>query len=287
MYINPHSLNCKRIFPQFKYPGNTTQTWKLRIFTFHYRSSASTMIHRIYWHFSSVKRTTTPLNSKLLHKCVKTRVYHQHSLEKQEILYWVTPKIQLCQRTATACSQSWKLKPSSCKCSSTAGTGAGSLQRRTEISLWNRNLPKATWAKLVIWWKSYQIPEVRLRYYHVMPYFSLLFPLNRTCFSQQHIQSYSAKTAMIISESRGSWGRLGTYNVFQPRERGQKQQVVESSWEVFNSLWDWTGPCDWSDRNLDVPLDQYVGFFYDLLLINYFFIFGCICSPKSSCSFSI
>lgn len=102
--------------------------------------------------------------------------------------------------------QTW----SSCTGSSTAGTGAGSVQRRTEISLWNRNLPKATWAKLVIWWKSYQIPEVRLRYYHVMPYFSLLFPLNRTSFSQHHIQSYSAKTEMIISESRGSWGRLGT-----------------------------------------------------------------------------
>lgn len=170
-------------------------------------------------------------------RCVKTRAwnstwaYHQYTLEKQELLYWVTPKIHLCQTTGTARSQGWKLKPSLQKYSFTAGTGVGSLQRRTEISLWNRNLPKATCAKPVIWWKSYQIPEVRLRYYHVMPYFSLLFPLNRTSFSQHHIQSYSAKTAMIISESRGFTGRLWTYNVLQARERGQKQQVVESSCE--------------------------------------------------------
>lgn len=188
-----------------------------------------------------MKRTRAPLNLKLIQKCVKTRAwnstwaYHQYTLEKQELLYWVTPKIHLCQTTDTACFQTWKLEPSLHKCSSTAGAGAGSLQRRTEISLWNRNLPKATWAKLVIWWKSYQIPAVRLRYYHVMPYFSLLFPLNRTSFSQHHIQSYSAKTAIIISESRGLWGRLGTYNVFQARERGQKQQVVESSWEVLTA----------------------------------------------------
>lgn len=232
------------------------------------------------------------MNLKLLHKCVKTRVwistwaYYQYTLEEQEFLYWVTPKIPLCQTTAAAWSQSWKLKPSLHKYGSPAGTGAASLQRRTEISLWNRNLPTATRAKLVIWWKSSQIPEVSLRYYLVMPYFSLLFSLNRTSFGQHHIQSYSAKAAMIISESRGFWGSLGTCNVFQARERGQKQQVVESSSQVLNSLWDWTGPCDWADRNPDVPLDQYVGFFYDLLVINCYFIFGCICSPKILCSFS-
>lgn len=33
---------------EVKYP----QTWKLKIFMFHYRSSASTMIHRIHWGFS-------------------------------------------------------------------------------------------------------------------------------------------------------------------------------------------------------------------------------------------
>lgn len=176
-------------------------------------------------------------------RCVKTRAwnstwaYYQYTLEKQELLYWVTPKIHLCQTTGTAHSQGWKLKPSLQRYSFTAGTGVGSLQRRTEISLWNRNLPKATCAKPVIWWKSYQIPEVRLRYYHVMPYFSLLFPLNRTSFSQHHIQSYSAKTAMIISESRGFRGRLWTYNVLRARERAEAAGSGEF-------LWEWTGPCD-------------------------------------------
>lgn len=181
------------------------------------------------------------------------------------------------------------------KCSSTAGMGAGALQRTTEISLWNRNLPKATWAKLVIWRKSYQIPEIRLRYYRVMPYFSLLFPLNRTSCSQHHIQSYSAKTAMIISESRGFWGRLGTYNVFQARERKRTEtagsgeslrgfkQPVRLSWPLW-LRWQKPWCSTWSVCGISLLLATWKLFFssLDISILprsHSHFLFNCV-APK-------
>lgn len=151
-----------------------------------------------------------------------------------------------------------------------------------------------------------KLSEVRLRYYHVVtPYFSLSFLLNRTRFSQHHMHRYSAKPAMIIFESRGLRGRLWTYDVFQARDRNahwsrssaapeKRAEAAAGSAEFLSGF---SQPVrlnqparltaqPWAYKNLDVILDWYVWFLYDLLLINYFFIFGCICSSRLSCSFS-
>lgn len=102
------------------------------------------------------------------------------------------------------------------------------------IRLWNRNLPKGSWAKSVIWWKSYQRSD-----WGITVLFRLISPYS--FFKVEHDSANTIRTgrgweAEVWEAGCGRKMRsqAGTERPRQHR-RGQGQRVVRNSGVVSDS----------------------------------------------------